>query len=265
MDIEDAILVGIIQGLLEWFPVSSSGQTLLFIVRILGIDIETAYSMSLFIHLGTLLSAIVFYKREVFGVIKSMLSLSLNPVLKLWLYTTPISLIIGYPIYLIYRGLVIGISFDIVSIGIGVSLIVIGIVLKSSQEAYLRKSLEYMGIKDYIILGIVQGASVLPGVSRSGITIATLILLGFGAKQAVYISFLASIPVLLAASVYTGIFEQSSIVFPWGFYSVGTAFLSGFVGIWLMVKLSKKLPLYIFALVAGSIILAITIPAIVIP
>ncbi len=255
----DAFLAGILQGLLEWLPVSSSGQVTLFLAGLFGYGISEAYRISLFLHFGTLISAIVFFHRDIIEAIKGLLKLKLNPITRLWIYTTIFSLIVGFPIYLAYNRIASGLNLDIASTIIGGALVSLGFLMKSVSIRGSKK-LDEMALTDYVILGIAQGVAVLPGVSRSGLTILALLLLGFTAWEAVRTSFLASIPVILIASLYTGlsegfILEYTSIV------ALVSAFIAGLIGIAIMTILSRKLPLHYFPIAAGIIVLAITLPA----
>ncbi len=255
----DAVVAGLIQGLLEWLPVSSSGQVTLFLAGLFGYSIGEAYRMSLFLHFGTLISALVFFYRDIYVALARLFHFKLDPVTKLWIYGTIYSLIIGVPIYFIYNEIVGELNLDVISAIIGATLIGLGLFMKKVR-AFGEKSLDKMSRRDYLILGIAQGIAVLPGVSRSGLTILVLLLSGFSSWEAVRTSFLASIPVIFLASLYTG-FSEHFIFEPTGLVALSTAFLSGLLGIAVMYLLSRKLPLYYFPIAAGIIVLAITLPA----
>ncbi len=255
----DAILAGLLQGLLEWLPVSSSGQVTLFLAGLFGYSVSEAYRISLFLHFGTLISAVVFFHSDVFKAIKGLLTLRFNPIARLWVFATIFSLMVGFPLYLLYNRVASGLNLDIVSVFIGVLLIVMGFFMKKATVSG-RRVLDNMTLYDYLFLGIAQGIAVLPGVSRSGITILVLLALGFSSWEAVRTSFLASIPVIFFASVYTGLSEGFILEYA-SILALLSAFIAGILGIAIMAFLSRKLPLYYFPITAGVIVLVITVPA----
>ncbi len=255
----DAVLAGLLQGLLEWLPVSSSGQVTLFLARLFGYGVAEAYRISLFLHFGTLASAIVFFYKDVFKAVRGLLTLKFNPVVRLWIYATIFSLIVGFPLYLLYNRIASGLSLDIASVLIGISLIIIGFSMMKTSGSGKRK-LDEMTLRDYLFLGLAQGIAVLPGVSRSGLTILVLLVLGFSSWEAVRTSFLASIPVIFLASLFTGLSEGFVLEYT-SILALLSAFTAGVIGIAIMTFLSRKLPLYYFPIVAGMIVLVVTVPA----
>ncbi len=255
----NAILAGLLQGLLEWLPVSSSGQITLFLAGLFGYSVTEAYGISLFLHFGTLVSAIVFFYRDVLAAIKGLLTLRFNPITRLWIFTTLFSLLVGYPIYVLYNRIAVGLNLDIISVLIGVSLVIIGLLLMRTPGSG-NKKLDDMTLRDYLFLGIAQGIAVLPGVSRSGVTILVLLLLGFSSWEAVRTSFLASIPVIFIASLFAGLTEGIVLEYT-SLLALFSAFIAGIIGIAIMALLSRRLPLYYFSIAAGVMVLVITVPA----
>lgn len=255
-DVLAGAIAGVIQGFLEWLPVSSSGQVTLFLAGLVGLGVAEAYNLSMYLHLGTLASAATYFRRDVLSGIKSLLSLKFsNEIPKLWLVTTPLSLAVGFPLYKMYLSVARETPLDWIMGGVGVALIAVGLLLRFSSRGAAGASLRDASLRHLAILGVVQGAAVLPGVSRSGVTIAALLLMGFSPPEAVKTSFLASIPVILLAGAYAGInggaqFSLQSVT------ALVTAFISGLAGILAMTHLAKKAKLEIFAIIMGAIILA---------
>ncbi len=262
LNLYQVALAGFVQGILEWLPVSSSGQVMVFLSSILGLRLIEAYRLALYLHMGTLFSAILYYREDIIDSIKSYGISFNNSLLRLWVITTIVSVVTGYPIYIVYQKILGNVSLDIATSIIGLSLIITGLLLMYAKSKKNYRTFKDLGVKDYIVLGIAQGISIIPGISRSGITIAILLLLGLHSSDAVKTSFLASIPIIALASIYIGLF-QGYIVSIVGLIGMLSALGAGLIGLWVMVFMSKKLSLYYFALTIGLIMVLATIPFII--
>ncbi len=225
----------------------------------MGLTLAKAFNMALYLHVGTLLSVIVYYRRDIASHLgQELLSLK-NPLTRLWVITTIISLIIGYPVYKLYSLVLSGVSLDVVTGLVGLLLVLTGIILLVTGRGVKLRVFTEMSLRDYILLGIAQGVSVIPGVSRSGLTIAVLLLLGFKASESVRISFLASIPVIALATLYVG-YSSGYVFSPLMLLGLASAFASGLLGIWVMNTLARKIPLYYFAIIVGLVMALASIP-----
>ena len=243
----DLLIAGFLQGILEWLPVSSSGQVMVFLAKIFSMDLTVAYSFTLFLHLGTVLSAIVFFGKKIINELRTSLFL-----LKFWIYVTLVSVVVGYPIYYFYRKIIGQLSLDVVSLSIGFLLILTGFIAFKVERRTASK--ENVTLRDMVFLGLAQGVSVIPGISRSGITIALLLWLGFKPERAVELSFLASIPVIILAGIYASLETQINIT---GMVGLLSSFISGLISIGVMVSLAKKLPMHYFMLTIGALMVLI--------
>jgi len=242
------LIAGFLQGILEWLPVSSSGQLMVFLAKISSLNLAGAYSFAFFLHLGTVLSAIVFFSKKIINELKASFFL-----LKFWVCVTLVSIVVGYPIYYFYTKIIGQLSLDVVSLSIGFLLIITGIItFKVRKRNASRKNVTLM---DMMVLGLAQGVSVIPGISRSGITIALLLWLGFKPERAVELSFLASIPVIIIAGAYASLESQIGIT---GIIGLMASFISGLISIGVMVSLAKKLPIHYFMLSIGALMVLIT-------
>jgi undecaprenyl-diphosphatase len=190
------VIIGIIQGILEWLPVSSSGNVTLLLVNITNISFSEAVKVSFFLHAGTMLSVMVKFKSEVWGLAKECISLEWTPLAKFYVVATIFSAVMGIPLYVLLDVEIPGYAGSLV---IAVFLVVTGIVIKM-QGAGLR-SIEETTIFDAVIVGAAQGISVIPGISRSGMTISALLSRGITQNEALTLSFLLSIPPVLGVMV----------------------------------------------------------------
>ena len=253
------ILAGVIQGLLEWLPVSSSGQVMLALSVSLGLPPYITYQIALGLHGGTLLSAIIYYWKEVLDGLKNLTTPLRSEVSQIWLVATPISVIVGYPVYLMYEDFAGEIGLDWLMLLIGIPLLIIGILGLKTED----KDRERLTMKDLLWLGITQGLAVIPGVSRSGLTIATLLARGISPVKAVRTSFLASIPAILLVSLYIGLlqetyFDANMII------ALASSFLSGLVGIAAMEYIAKRVNTNLFSIIIGIILIIVGVLALLI-
>lgn len=253
MEIISSILIGIIQGLLEWLPISSSGQISVILMKILDVDPTKAFQISLTLHIGTALTAAMVFRRQIFQGLKENLNEKTwrKPIFLTLLLSPLISIITGLPIFLIIRCYLRELNAEISTSIIGFFLIVTGLIQlvknKSDNNRHALKEINSLNLKDTIILGLIQGFSVIPGISRSAVTISCLLALKYKGEDAITISFITSIPVSLAIGTY-GLIENFSIESVIGILA---AFIAGTLSINTMLVLSKKLRFPILLITLG--------------
>lgn len=212
MHILQAIIMGIVQGLSEFLPISSSAHLVIssnIYKYITGNELQTESTQEIFLdimlHLGTLAAVLIFFRKDIIEILKAFFNGLKNKDFssseaKLALYIligTVITVFIAYPLNTVAEKLVFMPAI------VGILLIFTGIFLLSS-EAYSKKLPEKkkeIDLKTAIIMSVFQGLAALPGFSRSGLTIAS----GLFSKQeritAARYSFLLSIPIILGASM----------------------------------------------------------------
>ena len=237
MNYIESILLGIIQGITEFLPISSSGHLLMG--RAL-FDIQTTASNSfleIFLHGGTLLSILFYWKDSLVNNIKN----SINGESKLFL-----SIIIGtIPaacIGLLFKDN-INSFFDIKNISyLSISYLCLAIILYLTRRKY-KNSDTYSNVlyKFAFIIGIAQCIAIIPGISRSGITIAVAIFLGINKREATNFSFMLAIPILFFAFIKSlidnlALFADSVLFWPliMGFIS---SFITGYFVIDVLVRI----------------------------
>jgi len=258
MNIFQAAILGVIQGLTEFLPVSSSGHLVLF-QHILGFrEAELLFDISL--HLGTLVAVFIFFRQDIYAIILSVLRyckivfktgsfsyVGEDPDLRLALLIITGSIptaIIGLLFHKIADRL-----FSSVLIA-GSMLIATGIILFFTRFVKNpAKEVSLFSVKDSLIIGISQGLAIMPGLSRSGTTIATGLFLGLNHETAARYSFLLSIPAIAGASLLTfgDLAENTNI--PLKTYLAG-AFVScvtGYLALKMLFYIVKKGRLHYFA------------------
>ncbi len=213
-----SVIIGLVQGISEWLPVSSKTQVLVASNYLLGLNFQQAYSFGLFMEVSTILAAVIYFRNELVSLAKALLGSREGGNKKLLAYVVVATVatgIIGAPLYMI--------ADSIKGISIGIPMIVIGLVLlgdafvihysKNKQKlGNNTRKFEDLTLKDYILVGIAQGIAALPGVSRSGITTSTMLLLNVEPDEAFRLSFLVGIFAAIAASSLTMIVSRENVI-----------------------------------------------------
>ena len=258
MDTLQAIILGIVQGLTEFLPVSSSGH-LQLANEILGTDLnpESNLTFSLTLHAATVLSTIVILWAEIWKLLKGIFSRTFTAeqayLLKIVISMIPVG-IVG----LFFKDYIEA-AFSSIAV-VGVMLLITAALLSFAYYAKPRQK-EELSYRDAFIIGLAQAVAVLPGLSRSGSTIATGLLLGNKKESVAQFSFLMVLPPILGNALldclkgdFGGGVETLPLVA--GFV---TAFITGCIACKWMIDIVKRGKLIWFAIycaIAGVVALA---------
>lgn len=236
------ILLGFLQGIFEWLPISSEGITALF-TQISSLPLNPI-DIAIFLHLGTLIAVLIFFRKEW----QQILLLQNKELLKFLSITTIISLAIGFPLYSAIHDITIGSTL----------LLLMGFGLLLTSFFHKKKiSFNLSQNKLALIAGALQGLAVIPGLSRSGSTIFGLSLGNLSPKKILTISYLMSAPVVLISSTY--LLVKEPILFN-AWPALIVSFIVGFLSLKLLMNFSQKINFFKFTLLfailcfAGAII-----------
>ena len=250
MDTLQAIILGIVQGITEFLPVSSSGH-LQIAKALLGVSIEENLLFDVTLHAATVLSAIVVLWSEVVRLLKGLFSRRFNEeqayILKIVISMVPIG-IVGFTLKDQLNALL---DSPAILCVVGCMLLVTAALLAFAYYARPRQK-ERLSYRDAFLIGVAQAFAAMPGLSRSGATIATGLLLGNRKETMAQFSFLmVLVPILgeaLLDAVKGGFHPaESSISFAALIAGVVTAFVSGFIACRWMINIVKKGKLIYFA------------------
>jgi undecaprenyl-diphosphatase len=254
----EGIVFGIIQGIFEWLPISSQGNLVFLMIALFGYSANEALKFSIFLHTGTLLSVIVYFRKDVKKILSNLRNYRFNfekdnGLITFLIISTTLTVLVGYPIY---KLLAVSSLPGEIFIGIvGIALIITGIIQRFSKAKGL-KSEKDLGFKDSIILGIAQGLSIIPGISRSGITISSFLLRGYNSEDSLRLSFLMSIPAILIAEIGLGLFESlPKVNLIDSIAGLGFSFIFGLLLIGILIRIARKIKFWIFCVVIGIIAL----------
>ena len=244
----EAVILGIVQGLTEWLPISSTGHLKLF-EKLL--NFEAARGLILFdvmLHVGTLIVILAFFRREISKIVSALVHLDFKTehgkmVPLVILGVIPTAMIGGFLGQLIKK------TFQGV-LPIAIAFFFCGIIVYSAR--FGRDKTESISYLTAVVIGIAQGIAIIPGISRSGATIAVALLLGIKREKAFKFSFLLSVPAILGAlgyTLYAEFDELTSASLGWSEILVGTivAMLVGYFALKLLWKTITKRKLYLFA------------------
>ncbi len=189
----ETVILGILQGLTEWFPVSSSGH-LALAKEFFGWQPPVLFYLLL--HLGTIAVVVAYFRKDILIVLRALLRRELDsPPGRLGIFifvgSVPTALV-GYAFKDIFE------SFFNNLLVVGLALLATGVLLSISARQEDDKALGYL---DSLLIGFAQGIAIIPGVSRSGATISTGLLRGADRMAVFRFSFLLSIPAVLGATV----------------------------------------------------------------
>lgn len=259
MNLFEAIILGIIQGLTEFLPVSSSGHLELG-KEILNVQVKDPLLFAIVVHAATALSTIVIYFRDILHLIKSLFQFKWNEETK-FVAMIAVSMLPVAVIGLLFEEQIES-FFEGKILLVGCMLIITALLLWFSSRTSAKDG--EVGFIQSIIIGFAQAVAILPGISRSGATISTALLLGIKREQAARFSFLMVLPPILGATALklkdyveatyghpaageavAGAQEVGPLALTLGFIA---AFVAGLVACRWMIALVRRAKLEYFAL-----------------
>jgi undecaprenyl-diphosphatase len=239
------LLLGALQGIAEWLPISSQAVLVLAQVHLLGeTNIGALIETALFFHLGTFFAALVYYRKDIRQLIGSLLTWKTTPLkikkeIRFYVIATAISAALGFGLLMLLERVVFDFELagKIITLGVGVLLLGTA-VLQVFASKQSERALQEPTPKDAVIAGIGQGFAALPGVSRSGTTVSLLLLRGLNKRAALSLSFIMSLPIVLGGNILLNLNETSlsaeSLV------GLLSAFVFGLLTIHGLVKLAER-------------------------
>lgn len=263
MNLIQAIIMGLMQGLTEFLPVSSSGHLVLtsslykFFTHkdfVTGGNEEVVFDIIL--HLGTLLAVILFFKDDIIKITKAFFNACIkkdffDPEAKLAVFIligTFFTILVAYPLKVVSESL-INLPYIV-----GIFIFITGCILYLGEWAAekIATKKDKVDLKTAIILGVAQGLASIPGISRSGSTISTGIFLGLDRVACARYSFLLSLPIIVGASIFYPILEldlHEFLNFNWIAFAVGfvVSFVSGYFCIKYFLQFLGKHSMKVFA------------------
>ncbi len=255
----EALVLGIVQGLTEFLPVSSSGH--LEIAKTIMND-DSLAEQSLFttvlLHFATALSTIVIFRKEILRIIKGLFSADFNEEKRFSLYV----------ILSMIPAVIVGLFFeDVIENLFGHNLLLVGLMLMVTAALLFLADRNYgeskkLGAGSAFGVGVAQAIAILPGISRSGATISTALIMGLKREEAAKFSFLMVIPLIfgkIAKDLLDGSFLENMPSASYAIVGFLAAFIAGLVACQWMIALVKKAGLKYFGIYCLIVAVAILI------
>jgi len=252
------IVLGIIQGLTEFLPVSSSGHLVIF-QSLLKLPHSIAFDVV--VHLATALAVIVYFRKDILEILNPRSEIRTRKLLLLLVVATIPTALMGFFLKDFFESL-----FSSV-LAVGFFLIITGLVIVLAEWIGKgRRQLGEMNFWDAILIGLAQGCAIAPGLSRSGTTISASLGRNLNRTLAARFSFLLSIPAILGAGLL-----QSKTIIKAGTIGIGfwplfmgfvAAFISGWIAIKIFMSIIQRTSIRIFAyycFVIGAIVLIFSV------
>ncbi len=253
----NSLVLGIVQGISEWLPISSKTQVTFVGTYLFGLQAAVAFAFGLFMEIGSLGSALIYFRKSVYSLLHD------RQLLVYLVVVTAVTAVVGVPLYIISdRLLENAYNLAVPLLILGTFLICDGLYIRYSRKSPNIGGLDDMTMKHYVILGLAQGLAALPGVSRSGMTVSTMLFMGVDTKNAFRLSYLAYIPSAFGAFLVTIIFSRAEVntaisaMDPTGVaISIATALVVGLVTITGLLKIAKQNNVYVITLALGVLTL----------
>ena len=263
MSYAESAIFGMLQGALEWLPVSSTGELVIIMTGFFGYAPQDAVELSFFLHIGTVGSAVLYLRRDVARILVGLKDFRpgygnarkpVDSLVTFLVISTLLSGGLGFVIFSYFSQHEV-ISGELLLGLVGGALVATGIILYVSRQRGTRTA-DSLTLKDTLLLGVVQAFSAIPGLSRSGVTVSALLMRGYSAPEALRLSFLMGIPAILAS--------QAGLLLVYGppdadayVLAVGLAvsFGFGYASMRLLMGIALRVSFWWFAIIIGCIAL----------
>ena len=247
-----AFLLGVIQGITEWIPVSSQGLVSVVATWLDGVSASDAIAIALWLHVGTAVSATGALRGEIIEIVREAAATprSLPQPVPFLIVSTAVTGVVGVPLFL-----VLGEAADRFGAGvmvvIGVAMLVTAWVIRHRAEGLRGRG--DVAPADAVLVGAAQGLAVIPGFSRTGLTVATLLGRGYSQREAVILSVLMGIPASLGAGALALFASDMEFGLP-AVIGLVTAAAVGTVTIRAVLAWASRVRLAPFVAVTGGVV-----------
>ena len=239
VSIIQAIFLGVLQGLTEWLPVSSSGH-LVIAQQLFQIDVHVFFDIIL--HVGTAIVVLWFMRREIVKMIKAVLKLDFKSKFGRWFIFLIVGSVITGAIGFFWHDFFASLFSQIKYVAL--ALLATGVFLLVLEKFERSGELVF---KHSVLMGLAQGLAIIPGISRSGATVGSALIAGANREDAARFSFLLSVPAILGAAVFEYLNSEVAVSLSLPLV-LGTlaAMIVGYLSLKLFLRIILKKKLWIF-------------------
>jgi undecaprenyl-diphosphatase len=263
MDVVQAIILGIVQGIAEWLPVSSEAVITLVMTRVYGSGVTESVNTAIWLHTGTMVAALVYFRHRFTALLRVAYDQAAtgtmptqrtdNGRLLLFLViATAITAVVGGGLYFIGIETIADYP-DMFSGVMAAALFLTGLLRRYTTAA--ERTMGAVNHTDSALVGVLQGLAVVPGISRSGSTVFGLLYRDFTTEDAFVLSFLLSVPAVFIANIGINLFTGFALSPPL-LVAALTAFVAGYAAIDVVLAIADRAGIaYVcFALAAISLL-----------
>lgn len=244
MSLIEALILGIVQGISEFLPISSSGHLVLG-EYFLGLDVGELKSFDVVVHVGTLLAIVVYFWKDVWGLLKALFVKDdkYRPMLGWIIVGTIPAVFVG-----LYGEDFIDSIFRNVFM-VALVMAIVAVVFLIGEYVHRKRKPGKMNWWKALLIGVAQSIALIPGVSRSGSTIVAGLFAGIKREEAARFSFLLGAPAIFGAGLLTALKSGGEVSVDLGALGVGfvSSFVFGLISVWGLMKFLKKHSLVVFA------------------
>ena len=256
MTFAEAALLGFVQGVAEWLPVSSEGVVAAIQTLAFGADAADAVAFSLWLHLGTALAALAALRKDAAEIARSAIRAPTRPTRAAAFLA--LATLTSAPLGLALLAGVDGFSERLGGLAmalVGALMMITGAILLRGRRGGGERTREDVGALDALLVGAAQGLAALPGLSRSGLTVSALLWRGVDRREALALSFLLSVPASAGAGLYAAL-DSGLRTSPPALLALAVSAAVGFAAVRALMGLARRINFGWFALAAGAAIAA---------
>lgn len=256
MTLAEAALLGFVQGVVEWLPVSSEGVVAAIQTLAFGADAADAVAFSLWLHLGTALAALAALRKDAAEIARSAIRAPTRPTRAAAFLA--VATLTSAPLGLALLAGLAGFSERLGGLAmalVGALMAITGVLLLRGRRGGGARTREDVGVLDAVLTGAAQGMAALPGLSRSGLTVSALLWRGVDRREALALSFLLSVPASAGAGLYAAL-DSGLRTSPAALLALAVSAAVGFIAVRALMGLARKVNFGWFALAAGAAIAA---------
>lgn len=254
---QEALILGMIQGIVEWLPVSSEAAIVLTRVYLSEspVSLSESIELALFLHMGTFMAALVYFWGDVLEILRGLVRYpeieeGRRRTIVFLMVATLISGLFGFGILELISGLEseYTLTGSTITLLIGLLLLFTGFMQMVAPDDGL-KDVDSLNWLDGCLLGFAQGLAAMPGISRSGITVSALLLRKYTDRQALRLSFLLSLPIVLGGNIILN-YESFILSAPLA-VGLSSSFIFGLLTIHGLLKLARSIRFEFFVFIFG--------------
>ncbi len=250
----ESIILGIVQGATEWLPVSSEGSVTAVGSLLFDLSLSEALAFALWLHLGTAVAAAIAFRGELIEIAREAIRDVKHPssLLRFLVLGTLFSAVIGFPMLIVLDDLSTAIGGGAM-LAVGVAMLVTAVALRTRPDGGSRDRHD-LTTTDAVVFGIAQGLATVPGLSRSGLTVAALLGRGLSKGEALAVSFVMSIPASLGASLVAGL-DSDGPTLAVGLVGAAVATVVGIATIRALLSVAERINFAVFVAGLGLLVI----------